>query len=72
MNGRAFIYGSIAAFTAAQASALAIDDVVFRTALQFVIGFAMFFAGLYTKPSDLTEVTSRRRVEPPKKEEPPK
>lgn len=50
MNGRALIYGSLAAFAAAQASALAIDNLSTRAVIQAAIGLLMFVAGVFVHP----------------------
>lgn len=52
MNGRALIYGALAAFAAAQASALAIDNLTTRAIIQAAVGLLMFVAGVYVKPPE--------------------
>jgi hypothetical protein len=67
MNGRAFMYGALAAFTAASATALAIDNLTLRALVQVSIGLAMFVAGIFVHPGDLSPLSKRNRI--PQKEE---
>lgn len=66
MNGtRLYLYGSLAAFAAAQTTILAIDNLTVRASLQLATGLLMFIAGalIGKRAGVLTERT--KNSEPP-------